>query len=157
MPLTATMESAQERFFDKVEKTDGCWIWKACKNKDGYGKFRYQKDAIKSHRFSYCLHNICSLESISEFVIRHSCHNPSCVNPDHLSTGTNQDNVNDMIAAGRQVILRGEAHGRCKLTDEQVRAIRVAEGLHKDIAVRFGVSRHHICCIKSGKYRADVI
>lgn len=34
-------------------------------------------------------------------VVRHSCDNPPCCNPDHLLIGTQQDNVNDMIERGR--------------------------------------------------------
>jgi hypothetical protein len=41
------------RFFIKVQKTDSCWLWKALKNKDGYGQFRSLKGMIGAHRWSY--------------------------------------------------------------------------------------------------------
>jgi len=149
------MEAHRERFFEKVERGDGCWIWTACKDSGGYGNFKYDKKMIGSHRFSYCLHNNYSLESISKLVIRHSCNNTACVNPSHLSIGTQQDNMNDRQAAGRQP--HGETHGRCKLPDDTIRTIRAAQGLHKDIAAQFGIHRSVVCRIKNGKHRADVI
>ena len=31
----------------------------------------------------------------------HKCHNSMCVNPRHMYIGTQQDNIRDMIKAGR--------------------------------------------------------
>lgn len=31
-----------ERFWSKVNKTDGCWIWTAFKNPKGYGRFMFR-------------------------------------------------------------------------------------------------------------------
>ena len=41
-------------------------------------------------------------------------HTPGCVNPSHLLLGTNQDNVNDKVAKGRQY------KGTAKLTAADV-------------------------------------
>jgi len=148
--LLGKMEAHRERFLSKVEQTDGCWLWKAGKSTTGYGKFCIKhKLSIGAHRFSYCLHNNCLLESINGFVIRHSCHNPLCVNPLHLSTGTHQDNMDDKVAAGRQV--KGINTRFCKLTEDKVRAIRVAEGSLSTIAAQYGVAVSTIGRIKSGE------
>ena len=29
-----------ERFWSKVQKADGCWLWMAAKNEHGYGRLR---------------------------------------------------------------------------------------------------------------------
>lgn len=55
-------------------------------------------------------------------VIRHKCDNPSCVNPFHLTSGTQADNMRDKKERGRTP--KGEAHARAKLTDAQVAMIR---------------------------------
>ena len=46
------------------------------------------------------------------------CHNPSCVNPDHLSAETRAINHSHKILDG--TYNRGEKNGRSKLTAEQV-------------------------------------
>ena len=44
--------TVEERFWAKVDKTDTCWFWLACLDKDGYGTFRVEK-MERSHRVSY--------------------------------------------------------------------------------------------------------
>ena len=86
------------RFWKKVNKTNTCWFWTASKDRDGYGLFWLEpKKSIKSHRLSAILAG----KDMSLPVVRHLCHNPSCVNPNHLITGTQADNIKDMEFAGR--------------------------------------------------------
>lgn len=78
-------------------------------------------------------------------VVRHTCDTPSCCNPAHWLSGTQAQNVGDMIERGRRVLSPspGERNGRAVLTDEQVREIRrrKAEGaLLRELAPEFGVS-----------------
>lgn len=54
-------------------------------------------------------------------LVLHSCSNPTCVNPNHLRLGTQQDNVNDMVTAGN----------RKRVDKEQIIALR-SQGLHID-------------------------
>lgn len=58
----------------------------------------------------------------------------------------------DKVAKGRQA--RGLRNGKAKLSDEQVLAIRSAEGSCPKIAAEFGVSRFTIWDIKNGRSRA---
>ena len=40
-------------------------------------------------------------ELSSDEVVRHLCHNPSCIEPSHLAKGSQKDNVQDSIRDGR--------------------------------------------------------
>lgn len=88
----------EERFWSKVNKTEGCWLWTgAVANR--YGQFRpHRTEPIQAHRFSYIL----SYGEISNDIkVLHECDVTLCVKPEHLFLGTQRDNVADMIAKGR--------------------------------------------------------
>lgn len=54
----------------------------------------------------------------------HRCHNPRCINPDHLYLGTQQDNMDDKVLAGRQYNQQGENSPGNILTQVDVDYIR---------------------------------
>ena len=88
----------EERFWGKVDKTDGCWLWTAGTNINGYGRLSVNRIAILAHRYSWALHNG---EIPKGMCVMHKCDNPPCVNPDHLEMGSQQDNLKDMLSKGR--------------------------------------------------------
>lgn len=93
-------------------------------NAYGYGTLEYKGRSYMAHRLSYCFANGVEHEDIRDLVVRHDCDNPACVNPDHLSIGTVQDNVDDRVRRGRQHDNSGEKNGRSKLTNSQREEIR---------------------------------
>lgn len=93
------MKTREERFWEKVEKTESCWLWKGNSNKFGYGVFWIGKP-IFSHRYSWIVANVQEIPQ-NMFVL-HRCDIPACVNPKHLFLGTKNDNMQDMIRKGRQ-------------------------------------------------------
>ena len=97
------MLSENTRFFNLVDKTDTCWLWKGTTYRFGYGHFRRKINGkwvmYKAHRYSYEQHKGEIPEGL---IIRHSCDNPKCVNPNHLSVGTHKENHDDMLKRGRQ-------------------------------------------------------
>ena len=103
-----------------------------------------------AHRHTYEQHHG---EIPDGMVVMHSCDNPWCVNPDHLSLGTVQDNHADMVQKRRHP--RGETNGGAKLTQEQVDQIREAyqPGVYgyKRLAADFGVTRTQIQNIVRGR------
>lgn len=138
----------EERFWEKVEKSDGCWEWKGVVNEKGYGvinRGRGGEGNILAHRLSWELHHgaIPEGEGYHGICVLHKCDNPSCVNPDHLFIGTNQDNIDDMVKKQRH--RRGETKPLAKLTDEivkEMRRLRETESLtFREIAKRFDIGQ----------------
>ena len=87
-------------------------------------------------------------------VVRHSCDNPPCVNPEHLLLGTQADNMADKINRGRANVPHGERHTSAKLTADDVRDIRqfLADGEScRSIGRAYGVSHQVVSDIKLGK------
>jgi hypothetical protein len=140
--------SAEERFAKSVAKTDGCWLWKASKDKNGYGIFRGELAGVmftRAHRFSYALHTGDLLVNMHAL---HTCDNPSCVNPDHLFSGTNADNMRDKVQKGRSRAPVGEQNGHAILTERQVRRILKDPRPYAEIAAQYNVAASTIGSIK---------
>ena len=125
-----------KRFWDKVEKTDSCWIWTACKNPGGYGIFALNGKSVLAHRQSVILDGRDPID----LCVCHSCDNPSCVRPDHLFLGTDKDNVADRNKKNRQ----GKGYNQLKLrklTIDDVRDIRASSLSQRQLASKYNVAK----------------
>lgn len=93
-----------EIFHRGIDCTPGkCWIWPWSKSKDGHGRINTGKRRTTAHRHAFELHHNVTLAS--DLVVRHSCDNPACINPEHLLLGHHVDNVRDMDARGRRFMI----------------------------------------------------
>lgn len=145
LPQQATNLHEQEiidKFYSRIEFRDNsdCWWWTGPKTPSGYGCFAPKHKVMYStHRLAW---EINKGPIPTGMHICHICDNPPCVNPDHLFIGTNQDNVNDRVAKGRQQ--RGQSHGQSILTEDHITQIRalVHYGVKQTTLARmFGVKR----------------
>lgn len=92
---TDTLES---RFWSKVSKTDGCWLWTASGTDDGYGQLKFQGKRHYAHHLSV---KLSGREIPVGMVVCHHCDTPACVRPDHLFIGTMKENQQDASNKGR--------------------------------------------------------
>lgn len=134
---------ALERFESYIEQVGEHWLWTGRCDDNGYGllvvptKGGGWRHSYRAHRFAY-------LAYVGEIPpglsVLHTCDTPPCVCPIHLYVGTQADNVRDMYERGRAGVVR--------LTDAERSAIVDAQGLHREIAARFGVSRTYVSLLK---------
>jgi hypothetical protein len=81
---------------------NGCHLWTGGKDKDGYGKFALttghrKQSSVRAHRYAFFLRN----GRWPKKLALHSCDTPACVNPDHLTDGTQKENIQQCVARGR--------------------------------------------------------
>lgn len=151
---------AEARFWSRVVLGDDCWSWSGSRNWGGYGRFQVAGREQAAHRYAWEL----AYGPIPDGMFAcHRCDNRGCVRPTHLFLGTAADNMADRDAKGRQASglrngshtrperrPKGEAHGRQKLTEDQVRAIRKAldsGASYRELGEVYGVAAQSIRCI----------
>lgn len=107
--------------FNSILKDSGCRVWNLTLNK-GYGRMCIRKKNPLVHRVMY--------EEIHGKVdkginICHSCDNTKCVNPEHLYTASQSQNMIDCVTRGRHQNTKGEKNGFSKLIWNLVEEIRL--------------------------------
>jgi hypothetical protein len=130
----------------------GCIEWNGYRNSDGYGRIFVDKKGTTAHRISYKV-NIGDIPS--GICVMHKCDNRACINPEHLTLGTHQENMQDMKAKGRAKHFTGNDNARAKLSNSEVFDIRNDDRTHKETAGYYGVSItviSHIRQFKSWKH-----
>lgn len=90
----------------------------------GYAQVSWEGTRQYMHRLAYCFSRGISMAVLGDSVVRHTCDNARCINPQHLILGTQQDNVQDRKDRGRCARLRGVLNGNTILTTEDVLYIR---------------------------------
>ncbi len=81
-----------DRFWPKVDRADedGCWLWTAALDQDGYGLFWDGRKTVRAHRWAYeQLHG-----PIPEGrELDHLCRTHACVRSSHLEPVTQRENI----------------------------------------------------------------
>lgn len=154
-PLVATRPASRRswmeaRFWSKVSITDNpldCWEWTKSRDKAGYGRTRTLGEAL-AHRVAY---TYAHGPVPPRWCVLHTCDNRACCNPGHLYLGSRAENMADMA--------RKERSGKLKLSNEQVRQIRIrakAGETQSALAREFGVHQMTVSAIVRRRTRRHV-
>jgi hypothetical protein len=149
-----------EAFLTRATRRGRCLEWSRGCFSNGYGRLKISGRSLKAHRVSWVLHKGSLLVPT---LILHHCDNPPCVDPLHLFDGSHADNIADMDAKGRRVVVhldhRGMSNPNRVLTIGDVDAIRAALAAGqsgRSLARQYGVWPQSISNIKHGHTWATV-
>lgn len=136
----------KHNFEAKIEKTEGCWIWRGSLSSHGYGRFQVE-GTVKdyAHRWAWYFEH----GTFPVLFVCHECDNPRCVKPAHLFLGTTQDNTKDAMRKGRHT---GRPY---RITPHQRELVKIelAKGLsQREIAKLFNCGQATISEIKRGAH-----
>jgi hypothetical protein len=85
----ALIQSAPDRFWPLVQKTDRCWLWMGWRDALGYGRFWMNGRSQFAHRVAWYL----TYDAWPPLPLDHLCRVPSCVNViSHLEPVTSRVN-----------------------------------------------------------------
>lgn len=172
----------EQRFWARVEKSDGCWLWIGVRKSatSRYGRFVDGDETVRAHRRAWEMVAGPIPEGLD---VLHTCDDGACVRNDeigtyeikgrvlprhgHLYLGTHDDNMKDRQLKGRvsrkstaEFVPRGEKAPAAKLTDDAVREIRrlgAGGWTHRRLAAHFGVDHRTIGRIVCGKGWTHVV
>ena len=151
------IEPNMDKFHHRTKRIEyeitesGCWECVShSKDSSGYPMISRNGTFWKGHRYSYTLFKGDIPEDL---VIRHTCDNPACINPDHLILGTQKDNVQDMLERNRFRDAKGDKNPNFKDFDLAAIDNDYQNGMKiVDIFAKHGISKTHFYrLIKEGK------
>lgn len=147
---------ANDRFSRRVDVRgeDECWPWTGTTNRQGYGRFGLGPPSNK-----FVGAHVFACEQVKGprpegMGVLHSCDNPLCCNPKHLSFGTHKQNMEQCKARGRNKWpgVRGEQQGKALLTEAAVREIKANPQISgAAFSRKFKTSRATIYDVRAGR------
>jgi hypothetical protein len=157
----------KDRFWQRVNKTNTCWLWLGPKNPvNGYGQANWSRKELRKNRVVFA-HRAAWILTYGEIPdnlqVCHKCDVRLCVNPEHLFLGTQADNLADMDRKGRRVSVGapGSTNG-AKITLKDVLYIRELLGKIppkqkgrfnkiKEMAQHYGITFQNVYRIINGE------
>lgn len=153
LDLSAPLSDEQKaRLLARLEaqttKTDTCWLFTGYRRNGKHGAISVHDRPVYVHQLSYAINKGPIPKGV---VIRHGCDVSNCWRPEHLTDGTQLQNIGDMIERGRAVApprIVGERHHKVTLSDAQVAEIRRRWAEHpadqRALGQEYGVSQSTI-------------
>lgn len=168
-----TEQQFRARFEWDVNPETGCWdnirgagisspryyplmSWRRSEGAPPYQHHGASGQKIRVHKIAYL---IWKGPIPDGFEIAHSCDNPACFNPKHLSLKTHRENVQDMIDRDRQARSYevnytdgSRSITRARLTPQQVIEIRESSLPARIFAEKYDVAIETIYRARSGRH-----
>lgn len=128
----------------------GCWMWLLSIGTHGYGQaYTTDKRVTTAHRVSFMAFKGPIPDGL---LVQHSCDNKWCVNPDHLSLGTDKTNSDDKHRKGRANLeSRVFRNTRRSLSITQVVDIRSSRESVLVLAAKHGVSEDVVRNVRANR------
>jgi DNA-binding transcriptional regulator YiaG len=150
MPTRMSEEAFWTMFWEKVTKTDTCWLWNGAITTAGYGSLTRNRKRYYAHRVVFeKFHG----DLMTDECVCHTCDVRNCVAPHHMFRGTKGDNIRD--ASKKDRIQHGLRHAHAKLDEQAVREIRGIYSSGKvsqhDLAEAYGVSQMTVSKVVRGE------
>lgn len=136
-----------ERFWEKVhpEPNTGCYLWSAGRvGSMGYGKYYHEGRQRPAHVVAFTVGGGVLTEDRPRVL--HACDQPLCCRWDHLSAGSQGENIHQMMARGRLVI---GVKMKISATIADLIRVEYSQGgvSQKALGVRYGISESMVCHI----------
>lgn len=116
------------RFWEKVDKTDDCWLWTG-HTRGGYGRLKIGSKHRQAHRLAY--EWLVGPIPEGKAHLDHLCRVRHCVNPAHLEPVTHRENV----LRGESVVAKQARQTHCKrgheFTEENINQARFRRTGHR--------------------------
>jgi hypothetical protein len=130
-----------------INSDTDCWEWQGCIGPEGYGRSCWRGVQENAHRVSF---RVFKGGIKKGNFICHTCDNMICVNPDHLYSGTQKDNMKDKRLRKRSAV---ENNYGAKLNWDDVNWIRSKKGIlmTKELADIYGVTPTSISSILNNR------
>jgi hypothetical protein len=81
----------------RIDPVSGCWLWTKYIYPTGYAQMSFRCRQWRAHRLMYMV----AKGPVGNLHVMHSCDVRNCINPEHLSLGTNEENIHDALRKGR--------------------------------------------------------
>lgn len=131
--------TVEELLARAIPKSNGCIEWQQTKIAAGYGQIWLRGKMVLVHReMATLIHG----QPEDKQMALHSCDNPSCINPEHLSWGSRSQNMKEMWARGRAPEKKPRPDRRLTYEIAEVIRAKYASGkfTYKVLASEYGIS-----------------